>query len=676
MNFKLALKNVRKSLKDYAIYFLTLSFAVCIFYAFNSIGAQSKILDSGNNGNIVKAIGEVIGYISIFVSVVLGCLIIYANNFLIKRRKRELGLYMSLGMGKRKISTILVLEELIIGICSLICGLIGGIVLSQLLGVLTTKLFGVSIKNFKLVFSANAMVKSIFYFGLIFILVMIFNVIVVSRYKLIDLLTAHKKNEKIKVKSPVLAGIIFLISLIVIGVAYYLVIKAGFNPQDSRFIMSIVLGVIGTLLFFYGLTGFLVLLLQRSKNVYYKKLNIFTVRQMNSKINTNFISMSVICLMIFITVSLITVSVGFKNQNITQYTPFSATISTSGRVKDFNLEQGLKSVGFKLPEGSQMDYFTIKTIKGVTYQSEFSKYADSTLKSSYLWKSYDGSSSSIDFISLTDYNNNLKLQGKDPITLNNNQILITSNSSFMSKTLANFFKDNGKLKINNKEYSPKEDKAIEENLVTNQGPVNFLTVVVNDNVLANAEIDYQYININYNKNNIKESENYMQNLFKQKGYREIKNPNGKTSEDDIFVFLSTKIGVVEQQSQLTTMILYIALYIGAIFLVSSAAVLALQQLSEASDSYDRYKALRKIGASDKQINKSIFTQTLAYFGLPLVLALVHAGVGIYVSNGLIEMLGKSSILTASLWTMVCIVIIYLGYFIVTYLGYKNIVKEK
>ena len=676
MNFKLALKNVRKSLKDYAIYFLTLSFAVCIFYAFNSIGAQSKILNSGNNGETVKAIGEVIGYISVFVSVVLGCLIIYANNFLIKRRKRELGLYMSLGMGKRKISTILVLEELIIGVFSLICGLIGGVVLSQLLGVLTTKLFGVSIKNFKLVFSANAMVKSIVYFGIIFVLVMLFNVIVVSRYKLIDLLTAHKKNEKIKVKSPVLAGIIFIISLIVIGVAYYFVIKAGFNPHDSRFIMSIVLGIVGTLLFFYGLTGFIVLLLQRTKNVYYKRLNIFTIRQMNSKINTNFISMSVICLMIFITVSLITVSVGFKNQNISQYTPFSATIYTSDRVKGFNLEQGLKSVGFKLPEGSQMNYFSTKTIKGATYQSEFSKYADSTLKSSYLWKSYDGVPAPIDFISLTDYNNNLKLQGKDPITLNSNQVLITSNSNLMEGTLKNFFKNNGKIKINNKEYTPKGDKALDESLTSSQGATNFLTVVVNDNVLANAEIDYQYININYNKNNIKESENYMQNLFKQEGYREIKNPNGKTSEDDIFVFLSTKIGVVEQQSQLTTMILYIALYIGAIFLVSSAAVLALQQLSEASDSYDRYKALRKIGASDKQINKSIFTQTLAYFGLPLVLALVHAGVGIYVSNGLIEMLGKSSILTASLWTMVCIVIIYLGYFIVTYLGYKNIVKEK
>ncbi|MGL5649754.1 MAG: FtsX-like permease family protein, partial [Clostridium sp.] len=130
------------------------------------------------------------------------------------------------------------------------------------------------------------------------------------------------------------------------------------------------------------------------------------------------------------------------------------------------------------------------------------------------------------------------------------------------------------------------------------------------------------------------------------------------------------------QSQMTSMILYIAMYIGVIFLVSSAAVLSLQQLSEASDSYDRYVALRKIGASKKSINRTIFTQTLTYFGLPLILALIHSTIGIYVSEEFIANFGKSSIVDASLMTMGVIIVIYAGYFVVTYLGYKNIVKEK
>ncbi|MGL5648218.1 MAG: FtsX-like permease family protein, partial [Clostridium sp.] len=296
MNFKLALNNVKKSMKNYAIYFLTLSIAVCIFYAFNSVGAQGKLLGTSGDKEIIEAIGSVIGYISVFVSVVLGCLIIYANNFLIKRRKRELGLYMSLGMGKGKISKILVLEEFIIGIISLICGLIGGIILSQFLGLLTIKLFSVGAEKFSLVISVSAIVQTIIYFGIIFILVMIFNATIVSKYKLIDLLTAHKKNEKIKIKSPLISGLIFIISIVMLVVAYKLVIKSGIiNIQTLDFKMSIVLGVIGTVLFFYGFTGFIVLVIQRIKGIYYRKLNIFTVKQMNSKINTNFISMAVIC---------------------------------------------------------------------------------------------------------------------------------------------------------------------------------------------------------------------------------------------------------------------------------------------------------------------------------------------------------------------------------------------
>ncbi|WP_297636077.1 ABC transporter permease [uncultured Clostridium sp.] len=670
MNFKLAFKNVKKSMKNYAIYFLTLSFAVCIFYAFNSIGAQGKLLSANGDKEIIEMMGQVIGYISVFVSVVLGCLIIYANNFLIKRRKKELGLYMSLGMQKGKISKMLVVEEIIIGIASLVCGILSGIVLSQFLALLTVKLFNISDKSFSVIFSLDAMIKSIIYFGIIFILVMIFNVIIVSKYKLIDLLTAHKKNEKMKVKNPIVAGGIFVASLIIIGVAYKFILETGLNVQDVRFKLSILFGVVGTILFFYGLTGFVILIISKIKGIYYKKLNVFTVRQMNSKINTNFISMAVISLMLFITISLIAVSVGFKMQNIDQFTPYSATISASE--SGVSLEQGLKDAGFELPQGSKVEYTTTKTIDNVTYQSEFSKYADSTLKSSYLWKSYNGQPSKIDFMSITDYNKLLSLSGKNPITLGADQVLLTSDTQYMTKTLDNFFNENGKIKIGDKEYTTKDNKAVSDNLATSQGATNFLTVIVNNSVLSNAKIDYQYANINYDKNNATNSEAYMQKFFNNKEYKSI----GNSNNSDMFALLSTKESMIQSQGQMTTMMLYIGLYIGAIFLVASAAVLALQQLSEASDSYDRYVALRKIGASNKQINKSIFIQTLSYFALPLILGLVHASIGIYVANELISNFGKSSILQTSIITMGVIAFIYFGYFLVTFLGYKNIVKEK
>ncbi|MGL5417460.1 MAG: FtsX-like permease family protein [Clostridium sp.] len=662
MNFKLALNNVKKSMKNYTIYFLTLSIAVCIFYAFNSVGAQGKLLGTSGNKEIIEAIGSVIGYISIFVSVVLGCLIIYANNFLIKRRKRELGLYMSLGMGKGKISKILVLEEFIIGIVSLICGLIGGIILSQFLGLLTIKLFSVGAEKFSLVISIHAIVQTIIYFGIIFILVMIFNATIVSKYKLIDLLTAHKKNEKTKIKSPLVSGLIFIISIIMILVAYKLVIKAGIiNIQTLDFKMSIVLGVIGTVLFFYGFTGFIILVIQKIKGIYYRKLNVFTVKQMNSKINTNFISMAVICLMLFITISLISVSVGFKSQNIGKYTPFDATITTYVSSKDNTLEKVLKNNELKLPEGSSYSIVDTKVMDGDT----MAKVLGSALAPSEA--KVIGGNQLTYFVSLSQYNKNQEIQGKKPVNLEENDAIVVSNVSMINKSIEKL-KETNKLNINGKEFNVVGYS--EENLVTSQMADSSFMVVVNDSILKNAQIINEDLNINYNNN--KESEKFLTNEFGKHGVLTI----GKDKSTSVVLGLMTKDMAKQGQSQMTSMILYIAMYIGVIFLVSSAAVLSLQQLSEASDSYDRYVALRKIGASKKSINRTIFTQTLTYFGLPLILALIHSTIGIYVSEEFIANFGKSSIVDASLMTMGVIIVIYAGYFVVTYLGYKNIVKEK
>ena len=123
------------------------------------------------------------------------------------------------------------------------------------------------------------------------------------------------------------------------------------------------------------------------------------------------------------------------------------------------------------------------------------------------------------------------------------------------------------------------------------------------------------------------------------------------------------------------MVLYLALYLGVVFLISSAAVLALQQLSEASDSSDRYKALKRIGATEKMINKSIFKQTAIYFVMPLIPAIISSIVGINVVNDFLEIFGKSNIIPAALITLVVLIIVYGGYFYVTYTGYKSIIKN-
>lgn len=272
MYSKIAINNVKKSFKDYTIYFLTIAFAVCIFYSFNSIGSQKAILEmNSNQAEYIDIVQTLISYVSVFVSFILGGLILYANNFLIKKRKKELGIYMTLGMSKGKISKILLSETLIVGILSLVAGLLLGICVSQGLSLFTSKLFNVNMSEFKFIISGSAILKTMLYFALIFVVLMIFNTRIISKYKLIDMLTAERKNEEIKIKNPIVALIIFVISVIILGTAYYLVTNSGLNPVDFKFKLSIVFGIVGTVGFFYGISGFLLAVIRKSKNIYILK---------------------------------------------------------------------------------------------------------------------------------------------------------------------------------------------------------------------------------------------------------------------------------------------------------------------------------------------------------------------------------------------------------------------
>lgn len=676
MYFKIALNNVRKSFKDYSIYFLTLTLGVCIFYAFNSIGDQKAFLELGKRqAEYIKVLQGLISGISVFISCVLGGLILYANNFLVKKRKKELGIYMTLGMGKNKISKILTYETALVGIISLVVGLGVGIIVSQGISAFAAKLFEVSLSNYKFLLSTDAILKTILYFGIIFILVMLFNTFVISKYKLIDMLTAAKKNEDIKIKNPILTAIIFFISLGLLGVAYKLVIKVGLNPTDSMFLVSIVLGILGTLLLFFSLAGFVLYVLQKNKNVYLKGLNIFVLRQMNSKINTNFLSMTVICLMLFLTISTLATGLSFKNaleKGLENTTPFDASatyyIDEDSKIK--TAEESIKELGFKFnPEDKIVSYNEYKLEK-TNLESLLNKNAEGkNIKDIVEAMTYKGTNA----ISISSYNDIRTLSGEKPVSLANNEVLISSNLGEVENTLKNILKNNEKIEIDGKEYKIAnnaligEGKVIKEAFESTGMTNNFFTLIVPDNIVSNLKPIANKININFPKNSNEEER--VQKLFNE--YRDGVVDSSKYG----FVNGYTKARIYEDNNGMTNIVLFIGIYLGVIFLISSTAVLALQQLSEASDSIDRYKSLRRIGVSQKMINKSIFTQVSIYFGLPLVVALVHSVVAIKVVNGFLTMFNRPDIGVSSLVTALIMVIVYGGYFYATYTGYKSTVKN-
>ena len=489
------------------------------------------------------------------------------------------------------------------------------------------------------------------------------------------MLTAAKKNEDIKIKNPILTAIIFFISLGLLGVAYKLVIKVGLNPTDRMFLVSIVLGILGTLLLFFSLAGFVLYVLQRNKNVYLKGLNIFVLRQMNSKINTNFLSMTVICLMLFLTISTLATGLSFKNaleKGLENTTPFDASatyyIDEDSKIK--TAEESIKELGFKFnPEDKIVSYNEYKLEK-TNLESLLNKNAEGKNKKEIVEAmTYKGTNA----ISISSYNDIRALSGEKSVSLANNEVLISSNLGEVENTLKNILKNNEKIEIDGKEYKIAnnaligEGKVIKEAFESTGMTNNFFTLIVPDNIVSNLKPIANKININFPKNSNEEER--VQKLFNE--YRDGVVDSSKYG----FVNGYTKARIYEDNNGMTNIVLFIGIYLGVIFLISSTAVLALQQLSEASDSIDRYKSLRRIGVSQKMINKSIFTQVSIYFGLPLVVALVHSVVAIKVVNGFLTMFNRPDIGVSSLVTALIMVIVYGGYFYATYTGYKSTVKN-
>ena len=669
MFYKLSLNNVKKSFKDYTIYFLTLTFGVCVFYIFNSIGSQrAMLLISESQSNILNALEQIINYVSVFISVILGFLIIYANGFLIKRRKKELGIYFTLGMEKHKVSRLLIFETLIIGLFSLVVGLVLGIFISQGLSVVTAKMFEVDMKAFTFVFSQSAFYKSILYFGIIYIVVMIFNTISISRCKLIDLIYADKKNEKLKIKKLWLSIIIFIISAACLITAYYLIIDNGLLDINNQFYISIILGVIGTFLFFMSLSGFLLRIVKSNKGLYYKNLNMFILRQINSQINTTFVSMSLICLMLFITIVGLSTGMSMSNaltNRIKETTPFDASFNKM----DLH-NNGLTSISDNLKkDGISFDKITDRYIETYYYKTNilYDDLIKGGIDQSKMAYSIDYiKKDNVPVMTLSDYNKILSFQGLSPISLGKNQYIINADFEDMFPILDFYMNNINTISIGSVNLTSKDKKILKYSLENSMVKADMGTIIVPDEVLNGAKPFGMLLNVFY-KNKDGSNETLLQ--------KQIDNIYGIHKEKPYTTSL-TKVSVYEQSKGLSVIMTYLSIYIGIVFLITSAAVLALQQLSQATDNAGRYGLIIKLGAEQNMVNGALFRQISIYFMMPLTLAIVHSIIGIKVANNIVLMFGNINIFKNIIFTALLIIIVYGGYFLATYLNSKNIIKLK
>ena len=682
MLFKLSLKNIKKSMKDYAIYFFTLILGVAIFYVFNSIGSQTAMMTvSKSTSEILKLMTSILSGVSVFVSFILAFLIIYASRFLMKRRKKEFGVYMTLGMSKRKISLILFFETLFIGIISLTVGLLAGTVLSQFMSVVVADMFEADMTKFKFVFSENACIKTLIYFGIMYLVVMIFNTFNISKCKLIDLIYGNRKSEAVKLKNPWLCIIIFMVSACTLGYSYYAVTE-GINEvlsTNKRMLGIIAIGSISTFFIFWSLSGLILKIVKSNKKFYYKGLNSFTVRQISSKINTTVFSMTVICLMLFITICVLSSALSMKNslnRSFESYAPRDVELS-----KRCDVDEDLKDYGYtdEQIEGSKMSIKEILDKLDFNYQKyfknieEYAIYTNNEVNlKSVLGDYYENTSSKfpsliydykVELMKLSDYNKLVKSLNLEKISLDDNQYAYVANYE-MSVNLENdALKTNPKIVIDGKEYLPRYDKCVDGFYEMAGNKINDGFIVLPDSAFVNSKKTFEFLVADYNGETDKIEE--MVNDLINKDY--YKNTN---------LTINTKADIRDSSVGLGAIVTFIGLYLGIIFLISCAAILALKELSESSDNFIRFEMLRKIGVDEKDLNKALFRQIGIFFMFPLLVAIIHSIFGIKFSNYILKASGVSFDLNSIIMTAVFIVIIYGGYFVVTYFSSKNIIREK
>ncbi|MDO4272302.1 MAG: ABC transporter permease [Eubacteriales bacterium] len=685
MLFRLSLKNMKKSFRDYAVYFFTLILGVAIFYIFNSLGEQTVMMEVSKSGrDMIDVMADIIDAFSVFVSVILGFLIVYASSFLMKRRKKEFGTYMLLGMGKGRISRLLLCETVVIGLISLAAG----VLLSQLMSVLVANMFAADMNKFVFVISAKAIEKTIFYFGIMYLSVMVLNTFSVGRCQLIDLLRAGQKNEKIKMKNSYLCGVVFIISAVMLGYSYYRVsVRPETVASTNSILFIMILGAVGTFLFVWSASGFFLRFSMSSKKHYFKGLNSFTIRELNSKVNTNVVSLTVICLMLFVAILIFCSGASINEgsrQNVLGHTPVDLNVEktpvTAGEPDPYtrepytqaqennwkaSIEDSLEEIGFPADKYlKDMVCYNIYSDENLHMREGLGSAAEVMERER---PNFFFGDSEEKLVTVSDFNRLAALYGFGQMELSDDEYVAAANFEDVVKYRDMALENGTEITVGGRVLKPKYTKCRTDLFLNmSNGNMNSGFFIVPDKAVEGLKIKSKQMAANYkaeNKEGKKEVDQILADLDK--------NP----ASENVAMSVTTRNQIIDSSVGTGAVVVFVGLYLGMVFLLSSAAVLALKQLADISDNQERYRILRNIGADEKMINRALFTQTATFFLLPMALACIHCIFGVQYAGYNVSFYINQNIVPSIIITMGLLLVVYGGYFIITYLSCKNILSQ-
>lgn len=623
--YKLIYRNLVRNIRDYLIYFMTLVISISVFYAFNA-ALQSGALESINADfrQLTKTISSTLTLLSRMISILIGFLILYVNRFLLKRRNKELGMYMLLGMKKQKISMIFIGETFMVGLLSLVTGILAGTFLAQLLAIACLRVFGGQVSDFTLSFSVDALKNTLLCFGIIYFLAMTLNLVTVSKVKLIDLLTAERRNEELKKSGNAAIVISFAAGILCLVLSALMLKTKDVFPDRNRMVCGVVLIVAATVLIFYSAAVIFLLLVRKNRKFYFKGINCFIVRQVGSRIKGNFLSMSVVCLLLTVTILLI-------------------TTSTSIAVTMANLSKDFTPYDFVLSyEGQDPD--VIHAAANYEYPSDLSAIIDASFQ-------------------IEDKcANDLMTQGYPAVELPEDAFVINCNYKGTYEYVKYFADHSDSLTVNGKKLrlADKEIKGYvyEMTSVSNNDRG---TLVVPDAVAALSKTDQYTLQGFWKEGTDTDYANSMLNKLVEHDLDH--SPFGWTSKARIYTMYYLAFGLP----------VYEFSYLGIIFLLVSVALISVQQLTQMSDNRIRYRILKNQGVSDQMMKSAVARQVGIYFAAPLVLAVFYTVLSLRVVMEKVSTFYNMEIRTSMIVTFFVLLLIYGGYYLATSASCKRMV---
>ena len=657
---KLAITNLKNNRKTYVPYILMAVLSVMMYYI---VGGMAQ----GNNG-LSKNVKMIMGYMNGLLMIFSVIFLFYTNSFLIKRRKREIGIYNILGMGKGHIAKMLAIEAVITAFISIFGGILLGIVFGKLMYLVLGKLLHYDI-SVKVTVEIPVLEKTFVFFMAIFVLILLYNLLQIRIVSPVELLHGSNQGER----EPKTKWLLASVGAILLGTGYYIAQTTG-NPLDAmtKFFFAVVCVVLGTYGLFIAGSIAVLKMLKKNKKYYYQAKHFTAVSGMIYRMKQNAVGLANICIlstMVLIMVSTTVCLYAGMNDIINTRYPRECEVTISG-----TNDQAEEKVQEIIVEVTRKNH-TKTTNERVYHSGELTGYLDGNKMILDPDKYYsDKTSSSVVLIPLADYN---RLEEKNE-TLNDGEVLLFStqtksygqNEIYLDDTKFNIKKELDKSQLDEKN----NDKDI---------PITYMIMKDEEQILNILKQTYEKSTQNDETKASLMAMTYYE-AFDMKGSSELK----KNVEQQIRTALSEQVPEtfcscsgrqINKDSfyELYGSLFFMGMYLGFMFLMVTVLIIYYKQISEGYDDKDRYKIMQQVGMDKQEVKKSIRSQVLMIFFLPLIMAIIHVAAAFKVITKLLAMFSMTNItlfIECTIATIIVFAVIYCIVFMVTEREYYRIVK--